>query len=74
MGTGFISLIQMVIGPVVFCKIVTGIASAGKLASVGRIGLKSLVYFEVVTTLALVVGLVVMDLFTPGSSVHARCS
>lgn len=70
-GTGFISLIQMLIGPVVFCTIVTGIASAGELASVGRVGVKALVYFEVLTTIALIVGLVVMDLFRPGSGIHA---
>lgn len=71
-GTGFISLIQMLIAPVVFCTIVTGIASAGELASIGRVGVKALVYFEVLTTVALVVGLVVMDLFSPGSGVHAN--
>jgi aerobic C4-dicarboxylate transport protein len=71
-GTGFISLIQMLIGPVVFCTIVTGIASAGELTSVGRVGVKALVYFEVVTTIALIAGLVVMDVLTPGSGVHAN--
>ena len=70
-GTGFISLIQMLIGPVVFCTIVTGIASAGQLAGVGRIGIKALVYFEVLTTIALLFGLVVMDVFAPGAGVHA---
>lgn len=71
-GTGFIELIQMLIAPVVFCTIVTGIASAGELASVGRIGVKALVYFEVLTTVALVIGLVVMDTFRPGSGIHAN--
>lgn len=70
-GTGFISLIQMLIAPIVFCTIVTGIASAGELASVGRVGVKALVYFEVITTIALVVGLVVMDAFEPGAGIHA---
>lgn len=70
-GTGFISLIQMLIAPVVFCTIVTGIASAGELASVGRIGVKALVYFEVLTTVALIVGLVVMDVLRPGAGIHA---
>jgi len=71
-GTGFISLIQMLIGPVVFCTIVTGIAAAGKLAGVGRIGIKALVYFEVLTTVALIIGLVAMDVFTPGAAIHAN--
>ena len=71
LGDVFIAAIQMLIGPVVFCTIVTGIASAGQLASVGRVGWKSLVYFEALTTLALIVGLVVMNVFHPGSSLHA---
>ncbi|WP_134729049.1 C4-dicarboxylate transporter DctA [Amycolatopsis nivea] len=70
-GSGFIELIQMLIAPIVFCTIVTGIASAGELASVGRIGMKALVYFEVLTTVALVVGLLVMNAFKPGSGIHA---
>lgn len=70
-GTGFIGLIQMLIAPVVFCTIVTGIASAGELTSVGRVGVKALIYFEVVTTIALIVGLVVMDVLRPGAALHA---
>jgi aerobic C4-dicarboxylate transport protein len=70
-GTGFISLIQMLIAPVVFCTIVTGIASAGELTSVGRVGVKALVYFEVLTTIALLIGLVVMDVLRPGDGIHA---
>jgi aerobic C4-dicarboxylate transport protein len=62
----------MLIAPVIFCTIVTGIASAGELAAVGRIGVKALVYFEVVTTLALIVGLLVMDLFKPGAALDAN--
>lgn len=71
-GDGFIALIQMLIGPVVFCTIVTGVSSAGALAGVGRIGIKALVYFEVVTTIALIIGLVVMDVLRPGAGVHAH--
>lgn len=70
-GTGFIALIQMLIAPVVFCTIVTGIASAGELASVGRVGVKALLYFEVLTTIALLIGLVVMDVLRPGAGIHA---
>lgn len=70
-GSGFISLIRMLIGPVVFCTIVTGVASAGELTSAGRIGVKALVYFEVLTTVALVIGLLVMDGFAPGTGIHA---
>jgi aerobic C4-dicarboxylate transport protein len=71
LGTGFIGLIQMLIAPVIFCTIVTGVASAGELTSVGRVGIKALIFFEVVTTLALVAGLVVMDTFRPGAALHA---
>ncbi|GII22870.1 cation:dicarboxylate symporter family transporter [Planosporangium mesophilum] len=74
LGDTFIAMIRMLIGPVVFCTIVTGIASAGHLTSVGRIGIKALVYFEVVTTLALIVGLVAMDLVGPGRGIHAHPS
>jgi aerobic C4-dicarboxylate transport protein len=70
-GTTFIAMIQMLIGPVIFCTIVSGIASAQKLAGVGRVGIKALVYFEVMTTLALVVGLVVMNVFKPGAALNA---
>lgn len=73
-GTGFIQLIQMLIAPVVFCTIVTGIAGAGKLTSVGRIGVKALVYFEIMTTVALAIGLVVMNLLKPGAGIHAKAS
>lgn len=70
-GDGFIALIRMLVGPVIFCTIVTGVASAGQLAGVGRIGVKALVYFEVVTTVALIIGLVVMNVLRPGAGVHA---
>ncbi|WP_198928398.1 cation:dicarboxylate symporter family transporter [Tersicoccus sp. Bi-70] len=73
-GTGFIQLIQMLIAPVVFCTIVTGIAGAGKLTSVGRIGVKALVYFELMTTIALAIGLVVMNLLKPGAGIHANAN
>jgi len=71
LGDVFIAAIQMLIGPVVFCTIVTGIASAGQLASVGRVGVKALIYFETVTTIALITGLVVMNVFAPGASLNA---
>ncbi|ADG99340.1 sodium:dicarboxylate symporter [Segniliparus rotundus DSM 44985] len=63
----FIKLIKMLIAPIVFCTVVLGVASAGDLKSVGRIGVKALVYFEAVTTFALVFGLVIGNLARPGS-------
>lgn len=58
LGDGFIKLIKMLIGLIVFCVVVSGISGAGDLKKVGRIGLKSVIYFEVLTTIALVIGLV----------------
>jgi aerobic C4-dicarboxylate transport protein len=66
----FINMIRMVIAPVIFFTIVSGVAGAGDMKKVGRIGLKSLVYFEVVTTLALIIGLITANFFKPGAGVH----
>lgn len=69
LGVGFIKLIKMMIAPIIFCTVVHGIASVGDLRKLGRVGIKSLVYFEVVSTLALVIGLVVVNLLQPGVGV-----
>jgi aerobic C4-dicarboxylate transport protein len=66
LGDGFIALIKMMIAPVIFCTIVHGIASMGDLRKVGRVGVKTLFYFEVVSTLALAVGLIVGEWLQPG--------
>src|SRR5919112_86429 len=65
----FINMIKMVIAPVIFFTVVLGIAGAGNLKRVGRVGGKALIYFEVVTTLALVIGLVTANFIRPGSGV-----
>src|ERR1700761_1743081 len=67
LGDGFIALIKMMIAPVIFCTVVHGISSMGDLKRVGRVGLKTLVYFELVSTIALAVGLLVGELLKPGS-------
>lgn len=67
LADGFIKLIKMLIAPIIFCTVVLGIAHVGDLKSVGRIGIKALIYFEVVTTFALVFGLVVGNVLKPGS-------
>lgn len=67
----FINAIRMVIAPVIFFTIVAGVASAGNMKKVGRVGLKALIYFEVVTTLALIVGLITANLIKPGIGVAA---
>jgi aerobic C4-dicarboxylate transport protein len=64
---GFITLIKMVIAPIVFCTVVIGIAHVGDLSSVGRIGIKALIWFEAITTFALLFGLVVGNLVRPGA-------
>ncbi|NBS87946.1 MAG: dicarboxylate/amino acid:cation symporter, partial [Verrucomicrobia bacterium] len=66
LGDGFIKLVKMMIAPIIFCSVVHGIASMGDLKRLGRTGFKTLVYFEVVSTLALVIGLVVVNLLRPG--------
>ncbi len=66
----FINMIRMVIAPVIFFTIVSGIAGAGDIKKVGRVGLKSLIYFEVVTTFALLIGLVTANIIKPGKGVQ----
>jgi aerobic C4-dicarboxylate transport protein len=70
LGDGFIALVKMVIGPVIFLTVVVGMAKMGELRHVGRIGLKALIYFEVLTTLALAIGLVVANVAQPGTGMH----
>lgn len=71
LGDGFIALIKMLISPVIFCTVVLGIAGAGDMKKVGRVGGKALLYFEVVSTFALLIGLVVMAVIRPGDGFHA---
>ncbi|GAB1617510.1 C4-dicarboxylate transporter DctA [Pseudomonas sp. NGC7] len=70
LGDTFIKMIKMLIAPIIFCTVVSGIASMQNLKKIGRIGFKSLVYFEVLTTLALIVGLIGVNLFKPGVGMH----
>src|SRR6201985_3742445 len=67
LGDGFIALIKMMIAPVIFCTVVHGISSMGDLKRVGRVGLKSLIYFEAVSTVALAVGLLGGEILKPGA-------
>jgi len=73
-GDAFIKMIKMLIAPIIFCTVVHGIASMDDLKKVGRVGLKALIYFEAVTTLALIVGLLVVNILQPGAgmAVDAR--
>jgi aerobic C4-dicarboxylate transport protein len=72
LGDGFIKLIRMIVAPVIFCTVVAGIAGMGDMKDLGRIGIKTLVYFELITTpLALVIALIVVNVLQPGAGVNA---
>jgi aerobic C4-dicarboxylate transport protein len=70
LGDAFVSLIRMMIAPVIFCVIVQGIASMADLKKVGKVGVKALIYFEVVSTLALLIGIVVAVVLHPGAGLN----
>ena len=71
LGDGFIKLIKMIIAPIIFCTVVTGIAGMEDMKKVGRVGAKALLYFEVVSSIALVIGLAVVTLIQPGAGFNA---
>jgi len=71
LGDAFIALVKMMIGPIIFCTVVLGIAGAGDMKKVGRVGGKALLYFEAVSTLALIIGLIVMNVLKPGVGFNA---
>ena len=70
LGDAFIKMIKMIIAPIIFCTVVHGIASMQDMKKVGRVGLKALIYFEVLTTLALIVGLIVVNTLQPGAGMN----
>jgi aerobic C4-dicarboxylate transport protein len=72
LGDGFIKLIRMLIAPIIFCTVVHGIARMVDVARVGRVALKAIIYFEVLTTIALVIGLVAVNLWKPGSGMNVN--
>ncbi len=74
LGDAFVSLIRMMIAPVIFCVIVQGIASMSDLKKVGKVGVKTLIYFEVVSTLALLIGIAVAVIFHPGAGLNIDAS
>ncbi|MDB6153535.1 MAG: dctA1 [Chthoniobacteraceae bacterium] len=67
LGDGFIKLIKMIIAPIIFCTVVHGIASMSDMKKLGRVGAKTLFYFEIVSTFALILGLVVVNILKPGA-------
>ncbi len=74
LGDGFIKLIKMIIAPIIFCTVVIGIASMGDVKKVRRVGGKALLYFEVLSTVALTIGLIIMNFFRPGSNMNVDFS
>jgi len=73
-GDGFIKLIKMIIAPIIFCTVVVGIAGMGCMKKVGRVGGKALLYFELVSTVALIIGLTVVNIVKPGAGMNADVS
>ena len=71
LGDGFINLIKMIIAPVIFCTVVSGIAGMEDIKKVGRVGGKALLYFEVISSFALVIGLIVANVLRPGAGFNA---
>jgi aerobic C4-dicarboxylate transport protein len=74
LGVGFIKLIRMMIGPIIFFTVVVGIASIGDMRKLGRVGIKALLYFEVVTSIALLIGLAVVNVIQPGAGMNVDAS
>ena len=72
MGDGFVSLIKMVIAPIIFCTVVSGIAHISEVSKVGRVAVKALVYFEIVSTFALALGLIVANVVQPGAGFSGK--
>src|SRR5438309_422700 len=67
LGDGFIKLIKMLIAPIIFCTVVHGIASLDDIKKLGRVGIKTILYFEIVSTVALLIGLAVVNVMRPGA-------
>jgi aerobic C4-dicarboxylate transport protein len=74
LGDGFIKLIKMMIAPIIFCTVVTGIAGMENMKAVGKTGALALLYFEVVSTIALIVGLVIVNVVQPGAGMNVDVS
>ncbi|MFZ0778531.1 MAG: cation:dicarboxylase symporter family transporter, partial [Xanthobacteraceae bacterium] len=74
LGDAFIKLIRMLIAPIIFCTVVTGIARMADMARVGRVAIKALIYFEVMTTIALIIGLLAVNILRPGVGMNVDVS
>jgi aerobic C4-dicarboxylate transport protein len=74
LGDAFIKLIRMLIAPIIFCTVVTGIAHMADMARVGRVAIRSIIYFEVMTTIALIIGLLAVNILRPGAGMNVDVS
>ena len=74
LGDAFIKAIRVLIAPIIFCTVVHGISSMANMAKVGRVAMKALIYFEVLTTVALVIGLLAVNIFQPGVGMNVDLS
>ncbi len=74
LGDAFIALVRMLIAPVIFCTVVHGVAAMNDMRRVGRVALKALIYFEVITTVALLLALAAVNLLKPGSGMHVAAN
>jgi aerobic C4-dicarboxylate transport protein len=74
LGDAFIKLIRMLIAPIIFCTVVTGIAHMADMARVGRVAIKAIIYFEVMTTVALIIGLLAVNILQPGAGMNVDVS
>jgi aerobic C4-dicarboxylate transport protein len=77
LGNAFIKAIRVLIAPIIFCTVahgIAGMANMANMAKVGRVALKALIYFEVLTTVALIIGLVAVNLFQPGAGMNVDLS
>jgi aerobic C4-dicarboxylate transport protein len=70
LGDAFIKLVRMIVAPIIFCTVVVGIAGAGEVKTVGKAGIVALIYFEIVTTAALIIGLVIVNIVRPGAGMN----
>jgi aerobic C4-dicarboxylate transport protein len=74
LGDGFIKLIKMVVGPIIFCTVVTGIASMDNITQAGRVGVKAMIYFFALSLLSLAIGLIIANVFEPGTGMNVDAS
>jgi aerobic C4-dicarboxylate transport protein len=74
LGDLFIKVIRMLVAPIIFCTVVHGIASVGEAKKVGRVAIKAIIYFEIVTTIALILGLLLVNYWAPGANMHIQAS